>query len=179
MDTATDDRPSFLPPSQVIAQHGRAHASLIADALRFPASEGVACVPVVSIKPPFKIVTALASLVFLLSSLSTAAAGQVGAANRFRQLTAAQINAVVIGKVITDDAHWADHFYSDGTVKSVQMGQTVRGTWRLDGNALCVTRADKRGKRDTECNEVWISNENIEYRRFGATVAEGIRRGEW
>jgi len=151
MDTATDDL--LLPPSQRIAPPGPAKASRIA--------------------------IAFAGLVFLLGSLSAAAAGQVGAANKFRQLTAAQIGALVIGKVITDDAHWADHFYSDGTLKSVQMGETVQGTWRLDGNALCVTRADKRGRRDTECNEVWISNENIEYRRSGTTVAEGIRRGQW
>lgn len=117
------------------------------------------------------------ALVFF--TLLLAATGAVGATDKFRQLTATQINAMVIGKVITDDAHWSDHFCADGTLKLIQMGETVRGTWRLDGNTLCVTRADRQGKSETECNEVWMSNENIEYRRFGTTVAEGIRRGWW
>ncbi|MCX7173577.1 MAG: hypothetical protein NT159_06585 [Proteobacteria bacterium] len=115
----------------------------------------------------------------VLAGLSIATTSTARAADKFRQLTAAQINSVVIGKVITDDDHWSDHFYSDGTLKSIQMGETVRGTWRLDGDTLCATRIDRRGKRETKCNEVWMSNENVEYRQFGTTVAEGIRRGSW
>jgi len=179
MDTVTNDLSPILSKAQLFARLGDPKASLIPDSKDASSSKANCCTGVVSVTPPLKVVVAVASLLSLLTGLPTAAAGQVGAANKFRQLTAAQINAVVIGKVITDDAHWADHFYSDGTVRTVQMGETVRGTWRLDGNALCVTRPDKGGKSDTECNEVWISNESIEYRRFGATVAEGIRRGNW
>jgi hypothetical protein len=118
-------------------------------------------------------------LTLVLTGVSAGAVDPVGDADKFRQLTAAQIKATVIGKAITDDAHWSDHFYPDGTLKSLELGEPLRGTWRLEGNSLCITRQDKRGNKETECNEIWISNERIEYRRFGTTAAEGVLRNQW
>jgi hypothetical protein len=115
----------------------------------------------------------------VLTGVSAGAAGWVSAANKFRQLTAAQIKAMVIGKAITDDAHWSDHFYPDATLKSLGLGEPLRGTWRLEGNRLCIARPDKRGNKETECNEIWKSNERVAYRRFGTTAAEGILRDQW
>jgi hypothetical protein len=118
-------------------------------------------------------------LAVVLTGVSAGAAGPVSAADKFRQLTAAQIMDIIIGKAITDDAHWSDHFYPDGTLKSLELGEPLRGTWRLEGNSLCITRQDKRGKKETECNEIWKSNERVEYRRFGTTAAEGVLRNQW
>jgi hypothetical protein len=115
----------------------------------------------------------------VVTGLLAAASGPIIAADKFRQLTAAQIKTMVIGKAITDDTHWSDHFYPDGTLKSLELGEPLRGTWRLEGSSLCIARRDKRGKKETECNEIWKSNERIEYRRFGTTAAEGVLRDQW
>lgn len=101
------------------------------------------------------------------------------ATDQFKRLGANQIKTAITGKAVTDDAHWSDHFYADGTLKSLDLGETKRGTWALRGGELCLTRHDKKGRAETECSEVWMSGENIEYRRFGVTAAEGVIKPQW
>ena len=92
------------------------------------------------------------------------------AKDRLRQLDASQIKTFVVGKAITDGAHWSDHFYRDGSMKPIELGQTKRGTWILQDKTLCITRPLKKGKTETDCNEIWKSGDRIEYRRDGVTA---------
>ena len=101
------------------------------------------------------------------------------AADNFKQLNASQIKAAIIGKSVTDDAHWSDHFYADGTLISLDLGETKRGAWALRGSELCLTRNDKKNRTETECSEVWMAGERIEYQRFGVTAAEGVIKPQW
>jgi hypothetical protein len=34
-------------------------------------------------------------------------------------------------------------------------------------------------KKETECYEIGISNELVEYRRFSTTAADGVLRNQW
>ena len=101
------------------------------------------------------------------------------AQDRLRQLDAAQIKALVIGKAVTDDAHWSDHFYRDGSMKFIELGETKRGTWTLQDKTLCIARPLKRGRTETECNEIWKSGDRIVYRRDGVTISEGVLKDQW
>ena len=93
---------------------------------------------------------------------------------KFRQLSAKEIRASVIGMAITDDAHWSDHFHPDGTLTSHDLGRLKRGTWALEGNELCLTRTGKT--RTTDCFEIWRVRDAVQYRRDGVVVAEGFLR---
>jgi len=116
---------------------------------------------------------ALPGLLFVTTALPSAAE------DRLKQLDADQIVALVIGKAITDGAHWSDHFYKDGRLKSIELGETKRGNWTLEGKTLCLTRPLKEGKSDTECNEIWKSGSRVEYRRDGVTISEGELKDQW
>jgi hypothetical protein len=108
-----------------------------------------------------------------------AGASSVGAAERFRQLGAREIRSLVIGKAVTDGAHWSDHFYPDGKMKSIELGQTKHGIWKLEDKALCMTRPLVKGRVDTECNEIWLSGKHVEYRRDGVKILEGELKDQW
>jgi hypothetical protein len=97
------------------------------------------------------------------------------AADEFKQLSAAEIRSRVVGRVVTDEAHWSDHFRADGTIGSIDLGETVPARWRLQGNELCTTRRYKTGS-ETGCVEVWMSGDKVEYRRDGVTVTWGVLR---
>jgi hypothetical protein len=99
------------------------------------------------------------------------------AADGFRQLSAADIRSRVVGQVITDEAHWSDHFRSDGTLRAVELGNDIPGAWKLHGDELCMTRRYKAGP-ETQCYEVWMKGDSVEYRRDGVTTAYGVLRPE-
>lgn len=92
----------------------------------------------------------------------------------YRQLAAKEIRARVVGMAITDDAHWSDHIYPGGVLRAYDLGQLKTGTWKLDGDEICLTRAGK--KPTTDCFEVWVSADRIQYRRDGVVIAEGHLR---
>ena len=114
--------------------------------------------------------TALIAFYFLLGSTQT------NAAETFKQLTASAIQARIIGSVVTDESHWSDRFDPNGTLNAMELGQRKLGTWRLQGNEMCVTR--KARKPVEECFEIWLSQDQIEYRRDGITLTSGILRKE-
>ena len=120
-----------------------------------------------------------AGLPWLAATLLAAAGSSHAAEDRFRQLDPDQIRTQVVGKAITDEAHWSDHFYRDGGMKSIELGETRRGSWVLGAKTLCITRPLKKGKSETECNEVWRSGNRVEYRRDGVTISEGVLKDQW
>jgi hypothetical protein len=100
----------------------------------------------------------------------------VFAADTFRRLGSAEIRARVVGKVVTDKSHWSDRFESDGTLRAVDLGTPKPGTWKLEGNDMCVVRAAR--KAVTECFEIWASGNEVEYRRDGITLTTGVLSNE-
>src|SRR5215831_15660359 len=116
-------------------------------------------------------------VVGLTMSLVLTAAG-AHAAGTWTRLSAREIRAKIIGKVITDDTHWSHHFRLNGTVQSIVLSQLRQGTWKIEGNHLCLTLKTRRAP-GTECYEVWLWKDQVEYRQNGFTVMEGFVRKEW
>ena len=93
-------------------------------------------------------------------------------ASGFKRLNATEIKARIIGKVVTDKVHWSDRYEPGGTLKAVDLGVLKPGTWKLEGNEMCVVRKAK--KAVSECFEIWASGDEVEYRRDGITLTTGI-----
>jgi hypothetical protein len=119
----------------------------------------------VIIKPVITVLLALQMLCV------TAAANS---ADTFKQLGSMEIRSKIVGNVVTDQAHWADRFMENGTLREMSLGIYNSATWRLDGNAVCITR--KTGEPRNECFEIWASGDKIEYRRGGITLMSGVLR---
>jgi hypothetical protein len=100
------------------------------------------------------------------------------AADTFVRLSAQEIRAKIIGKVVTDDAHWSHHFRPNGTVHSIVLSHHRQGTWKIVGNTLCLTLKTRRDQ-STECYEVWLWKDHVEYQQNGAKVMDGFVRKEW
>jgi len=107
-------------------------------------------------------------LVLLLLALVQPA----GAADSFKRLTAREISTRLPGYMVTDEAHWSDSFMPDGSLRALELGQLRLGTWRVNNSELCLMRKGK--KVVTECFEVWQSNDQVQYRRDGITIMEGV-----
>lgn len=104
------------------------------------------------------------------------AVNTVHAAELFKRLNAAEIRAQIVGHVVTDGGHWSDRFEPDGTLKAIDLGVSKPGTWKLQGNDMCVVR--KARKPVTECFEIWVFRGAVEYRRDGITLTSGMLRNE-
>jgi len=100
------------------------------------------------------------------------------AADTFVRLSAQEIRAKIIGKVITDDAHWSHHFRPNGTMYSIVLAQHRQGTWKMVGNTLCLTLKTRRDQ-SLECYEVWLWKDHVEYQQKGVKVMDGSVRKEW
>ena len=100
------------------------------------------------------------------------------AAEQFQRLSAREIRAQIIGNVITDEAHWSQHFHPDGTLQSIVVSQLRQGTWTIKGHTLCLILKTRKQETTTECYEVWRWKDHIEYRDNGATVMTGFVRQE-
>jgi hypothetical protein len=97
-------------------------------------------------------------------------------ADPFHRLSAREIRAQIIGKVVTDNAHWSQHFRPDGTLHAIVLAQLRQGTWRINGHALCLTLKRRQQDTTTECYEVWRWKDHIEYRENGVSVMTGFVR---
>ncbi len=93
----------------------------------------------------------------------------------FKRLSSKEVRARVVGMVITDEAHWSDRLLPDGSMQSFDMGKAKTGSWKLEGDELCLTRKERKGTT-TDCFEVWLLKDRVELRRDGVTVAEGVLR---
>ncbi|MBX9823885.1 MAG: hypothetical protein K2Y27_02715 [Xanthobacteraceae bacterium] len=90
-------------------------------------------------------------------------AAQGLAAEKFRRLTGAQIQARFAGMELSDGVHWRDRYARDGTLTSQSMGRPRSGKWHVDNDQLCLDLgADSGG-----CYEVWLAGSKVEFRREG------------
>jgi hypothetical protein len=91
----------------------------------------------------------------------------------FKLLVEKEIRARVVGKDVTDGAHWVNYLRPDGVLLSSESGSKWTGTWKLQNNKLCMSNPNLEG---VNCNEVWMSGANIRMRAnkdqetFDATV---------
>ncbi len=116
-------------------------------------------------------------LIVLLSGLAIAqATASLLASEVLKRLSAPEIRAKIIGSVVTDESHWSDRFESNGILTAMELGQLKPGTWKLKGNEICLTR--KARKPVEECFEIWLSQDQIEYRRDGIALTTGVLRKE-
>ena len=97
-------------------------------------------------------------------------------AGGFKRLDAVEINARIIGKVVTDKAHWSDRYDPGGKLRAIDLGVSKPGTWKLKGNEMCVIRSAKQAA--SECFEIWASGDEVEYRRDGITLTTGVLSNE-
>ncbi|HEY3327433.1 MAG TPA: hypothetical protein VGK14_09700 [Novimethylophilus sp.] len=97
------------------------------------------------------------------------------AAEPLKRLSAAEIKSRIIGMVITDEAHWSDEFLPDGILNSMQLGQKKPGTWKLVGRELCLTHKSRK-ETTTDCCEIWLWKDQVEYHRNGVVAAEAWLR---
>lgn len=90
----------------------------------------------------------------------------VDAAEKFKKLTGAQIQAKFSGMEMSDDVHWRDFYDFGGAFISRSMGRKRAGKWWINKNELCIDR----GKDDGGCYQVWIAGRKVEFRRPGLDV---------
>ncbi|MCP3024048.1 hypothetical protein [Cupriavidus basilensis] len=90
----------------------------------------------------------------------------------FKRLSAADIKKGLVGKIVTDGAHWSDKFKADGTLESIMQGGLRTGRWKLRGNDLCMIYSTRKENAE-ECYQVWRRQQRIEYRRDSDVIAEG------
>jgi len=113
----------------------------------------------------------------MLVASGLAIAGPASVDEKFHHVLAAEFRSTIIGKVVTDESHWADKFLADESMGGHRLGQPQTGSWKLskDGE-LCVVRKVK--KSESECFEVWINHDQVQYRRDGILRSEGVLRNE-
>lgn len=113
----------------------------------------------------------------LLALSAMAIAGHAAADEQFHRMRAAEIRSTLIGKVVTDESHWADKFLEGGAMGGHQLGQPQTGTWKLSRNGkMCVVRKVKTPESD--CFEIWVNHDQVQYRRDGILLSEGGLRNE-
>ena len=82
----------------------------------------------------------------------------------FTRLLGKDIRARVIGKTVTDGAHWSDTFDTSGVLISWSQGRKSTGTWEIRGDELCIAEA---AGVDPTCYQVWVARDEISLRLEG------------
>lgn len=99
------------------------------------------------------------------------------AAEAFHRLRAAEIRSIVLGKTITDEAHWADKFLEGGVLSGHQLGHAQTGSWKLSKRGeVCVVR--KVATVESDCFEIWLNRNQVQYRSGGILLTEGVLKDE-
>ncbi|RXH27794.1 hypothetical protein XH99_16210 [Bradyrhizobium nanningense] len=86
------------------------------------------------------------------------------AGDRFQPLDGKQIRARMVGKDITDGAHWSLYLRPDGSIIGSESGDSWTGSWKIRDERLCMTQPSITS---LVCNQVWMSGENIRMRAIG------------
>ncbi len=88
------------------------------------------------------------------------------------RLSAEDMRLAFSDHTLRDEAHWTYRFLADGNLDAVDMGQHLRGIWRISNKELCIDLTVHR-KVETDCYQVWRSAELIELRRDGLMILQG------
>jgi hypothetical protein len=83
---------------------------------------------------------------------------------QFSRLTDKDIRAKVIGRVVTDGAHWSDFFDKSGALISWSQGRKSTGKWQIRGAELCIAEG---ADMDATCYQVWVAGDEISLRLDG------------
>jgi hypothetical protein len=86
---------------------------------------------------------------------------RAGAADNLKLLGEKEIRATIIGKDITDGAHWSLYLRPDGALVGVESGARWTGAWDVQKSKLCMSNP---GSKAFDCYDVWMSGENISLR---------------
>lgn len=94
----------------------------------------------------------------------------------FHRLSGIEIRQEIVGHAVTDESHWRDLFAPGGTLMMVDEETQTAARWSIEDDELCLTFPLRSGRTDTECFEVWRSDDLIDYRREDVAVVEGVLR---
>jgi hypothetical protein len=84
-----------------------------------------------------------------------------GEEKKFTRLSGKEIRLKLIGKIVTDRAHWSDYFEKDGVLVSWSIGRRRTGKWTIYGDELCIT---EEADQSPTCYQVWIAGGEISFR---------------
>lgn len=97
--------------------------------------------------------------------------GPVAASEPFRRLFGPEISASLVGRELTDEAHWRLGFEPDGRLTSFSLGRPGTGRWSVQADELCLERGSPPSLL---CYEVWAAGRQIELRREPGPPEEGV-----
>src|SRR5437667_12298727 len=109
-------------------------------------------------------VPSVAILVLSVLAIAVCSTHALADEKKLTRLTGKDIRLRVIGKVVTDDAHWSDYFAKDGVLVSWSIGRRSTGKWEVHGDELCITEG--AGESPT-CYQVWMAGDAISLRLDG------------
>jgi hypothetical protein len=84
-------------------------------------------------------------------------------ADDYRRLSGAEIKRLIVGKAVTNEVHYTDHFRPNGVYEGVFMNKRSTGTWTVKGAELCITRESEV----ESCDEIWRSGSKLQRRKSG------------
>lgn len=111
---------------------------------------------------------------WLLAGFCASTILAVHADEAFKRLRGGEIRKAVTGKEITDNFHWSDRFFPNGTGRYTTLGRPKQGRWQVKDDMLCMV-SHSRDSDKTECFELWRSGNAVQYRlpENGPVMAEG------
>ncbi len=68
--------------------------------------------------------------------------------------------------------HIGQIVFWDGKLTGHELGRERIGTWKITEDERCLTYKAKHVT--TDCYEIWVKDDRVEYRRDGATIAEAL-----
>ena len=78
-------------------------------------------------------------------------------------LTADEITAAFVGKVLTDGFYWSALILPDGNIKAIQMGRSRKGQWQIQDKEFCMALP----KNSTyECWKVFRTKDGFAFNQF-------------
>lgn len=91
--------------------------------------------------------------------------GMNAVAGGFQKLSGNQIRAKFVGMQLTDQSHWGEVYWPDGTLTSEEMRRKRVGRWRVEKDRLCTDYGKDGGDN---CYEVWVSGRTVQIRMPGS-----------
>ena len=101
----------------------------------------------------------LIAMSLILASTAAQAAGQA------KTLTGKEIRHRLIGKVISDGAHWHYYLKPNGAIDGEEINRRRNGRWHLEGNRLCIVIVD--GAQPDECWDVTEGGGKLMFGTYG------------